>query len=96
MAQTIIERFQERVRNQPDKVAMRYKRNGDWADITWRGYGDSVKKVGKSLLSLGYQHGDKISLLSGNRPEWHIVDVGSMALGGATAAIYTTNSPEQV
>ena len=95
-ATTIIERFQERVRNHPDKVAFRYKASGDWKDITWREYGDTVKKVSKSLLALGFGHSDKISLLSGNRPEWHITDVAAMSLGGATAAIYTTNSPEQV
>ena len=96
MAQTIIERFHERVRNHPDKVALRFKRNGEWQDITWRGYGDTVRRSAKALLSLGYDHSDKISLLSGNRPEWHIIDVASMALGGATAAIYATNSPQQV
>ena len=95
-ATTIIERFHERVGEHPDRVALRYKSSGEWKDITWRQYGDKVKGTAKSLLSLGYEHGDKIALLSGNRPEWHIVDVGSMALGGATAAVYTTNSPEQV
>jgi long-chain acyl-CoA synthetase len=96
MAQTIIERFHERVRNHPDKVALRYKSGGDWKDITWRDYGATARRAAKSLLSLGYNHSDKISLLSGNRPEWHIIDVASMAIGGASAAIYATNSPEQV
>jgi long-chain acyl-CoA synthetase len=96
MAQTIVERFFERVSEHPDKVALRFKSNGSWKDVTWRNYGDAVTKVAKSLLALGYGHGDKIALLSNNRPEWHITDVGSMALGGATAAIYATNSPEQV
>jgi long-chain acyl-CoA synthetase len=96
MATTIIERFNEHVRNRPDKVALRYKSGGDWRDITWRGYGDAVKKAAKSLLSLGFEHSDKIALLSGNRPEWQIADVAAMSIGGAAAAIYTTNSPEQV
>jgi long-chain acyl-CoA synthetase len=96
MASTIIERFHEHVRNRPDKVALRYKSEGDWRDITWRDYGEAVKKAVKSLLSLGFQHSDKIALLSGNRPEWHIGDVAAMSIGGATAAIYATNSPEQV
>jgi long-chain acyl-CoA synthetase len=96
MAQTIVERFFERVSEHPDKVALRFKSNGAWKDVTWRNYGEAVTRVAKSLLSLGYGHGDKIALLSNNRPEWHITDVGSMALGGATAAIYATNSPEQV
>jgi long-chain acyl-CoA synthetase len=96
MAQTIMEKFHERVRSHPSQVAFRYNVNGEWRDLTWRNYGDSVKQVAKGLLALGFGHGDKISLLSNNRPEWHITDVGAMALGGATAAIYTTNSPEQV
>jgi long-chain acyl-CoA synthetase len=96
MANTIIERFHEHVRNRPDKVALRYKSVGDWRDITWRDYGEAVKKSAKSLLSLGFQHSDKVALLSGNRPEWHIADVAAMSIGGATAAIYATNSPEQV
>ena len=96
MAQTIIERFQERVRSNPDKVALRYRAGGAWRDITWRDYGSSVKKAAKSLLSTGFGHGNRIAILSGNRPEWHIADVASMTLGGATAAVYTTNSPEQV
>jgi long-chain acyl-CoA synthetase len=96
MAQTIIECFHERVRSHPEKAAFRYKKDGGWADITWRDYGDTVRRAGKSLLSLGFGHSDKISLLSANRPEWHMTDVTAMSLGGATAAIYATNSPEQV
>ncbi len=96
MAQTIVEKFFERVQKHPDKVSFRHKKNGSWTDITWRDYGDIVTKAAKSLLSLGFGHGDKIALLSNNRPEWHVIDVASMALGGATAAIYTTNSPDQV
>ena len=95
-ASTIIERFHERVAEHPEKVAFRYKKDGNWTDVSWREYGDTVKKVAKSLLSLGFKHSDKISLLSGNRPAWHIADVAAMSLGGATAAVYTTNSPEQV
>ena len=96
MAQTIVERFHDRVKAHPTRLALRYKSGGNWKDITWQGYGDRVAAVAKSLLSLGYGHGEKISLLSNNRPEWHIVDFGSMVVGGATAAIYQTNSPDQV
>ncbi|MFP5352518.1 MAG: AMP-dependent synthetase/ligase [Actinomycetota bacterium] len=96
MAQTIIERFHERIKEHPSQVALRYKKGGEWRDITWRRYGEVVEQTSKGLMTLGFGHGDKISLLSNNRPEWHIADVGAMSIGGATAAIYTTNSPEQV
>ena len=95
-ASTIIERFRERVQSHPDRVAMRYRSNGAWRDITWRDYGNRVARTAKALLSLGYQHGGKIAILSNNRPEWHIVDIASMSVGGASAAVYITNSPEQV
>ena len=95
-AQTIIDRFQERVRSNPSVVALRFKEGGAWKDITWAQYGDHVTKAAKGLLALGLGHGDKTAILSGNRPAWHIADVAAMTLGGATAAIYTSNSPEQV
>ncbi|MEA2476351.1 MAG: long-chain acyl-CoA synthetase, partial [Actinomycetota bacterium] len=90
MAQTIVECFHERIRSHPDKVALRKKLNGSWVDITWQDYGETVRRAGKSLLAMGFGHGDKNSLLSGNRPEWHFVDVTNMSLGGATAAVYQT------
>ena len=96
MAQTIIEKFHERVREHPSQVALRYKAGSDWRDITWRKYGEMVKQAAKGLMSLGFGHSDKIALLAANSPNWHITDVGAMSIGGATAAIYTTNSPEQV
>jgi long-chain acyl-CoA synthetase len=95
-AQTIIDRFQERVSSNASNVAFRYKSGGSWKDITWAEYGDHVTKAAKGLIALGFGHGDKISLLANNRPAWHIADVAAMTLGGATAAIYTSNSPEQV
>ena len=96
MAQTLIERFHERVSQHPERVALRHKVAGEWRDITWRDYGDIVARGAKALLGQGFKHGDKISLLSLNRPEWHFADIAAMAIGGATAAIYSTNSPEQV
>jgi long-chain acyl-CoA synthetase len=95
-AQTIIERFHERVTKHPDQVALRYKHAGSWKDITWREYGADVKAAGKGLLALGVGHGDKMSLLSANRPNWHIADLACMSIGAATAPIYVTNSPDQV
>jgi long-chain acyl-CoA synthetase len=95
-AQTIIDRFHERVSQHPDKVALRYKSGGAWKDVTWAQYGAQVRKVGKALLSLGLKNGEKMAILSGNRPEWHFADVGCMAVGAASAPIYITNSPDQV
>jgi long-chain acyl-CoA synthetase len=95
-AETIIERFQERIAEHPESVALKYKAGGQWKDITWREYGDRVRRAAKALLAQGLGHGDKMSLLSLNRPEWHVADVACLSIGAATAPIYVTNSPEQV
>ena len=96
MASTIIERFHERVSGHPDKIALRYKAAGEWQDVTWREYGDQVRRAARALLALGFEHGDKMSLLSRNRPNWHFADLACMSIGGCTAPIYVTNSPDQV
>jgi long-chain acyl-CoA synthetase len=93
---TIVSKFLERVASHPDKGALRYKESGEWKDISWRDYGEAVRRAGKGLLSLGLNAGDKMSILSSNRPEWHFADIGCMSIGGVTAPIYVTNSPEQV
>jgi long-chain acyl-CoA synthetase len=105
-ATTIIARFHERVRTHPERVALRYKDagagsagpqgGGSWHDVTWREYGEAAKKVAKALSALGFEPGDKMALLSGNRVEWHFADIGCISFGGATAPVYATNSPEQV
>ncbi|MDQ3951814.1 MAG: long-chain fatty acid--CoA ligase [Actinomycetota bacterium] len=95
-AETLIETFQERIAAHPESVALRYKSGGAWKDITWRDYGDRVRRAGKALMAQGVKHGDKMSLLSLNRPEWHVADIGCLSIGAATAPIYVTNSPEQV
>ncbi len=95
-AQTIIETFQERVTGQGEAVALKYKAGGTWHDITWREYGDRVRRAAKGLMAQGVKHSDKMSLLSLNRPEWHVADIACLSIGAATAPIYVTNSPEQV
>ena len=95
-AETLIETFQERISAHPDSIALKYKSGGAWKDITWREYGDRVRRAGKALMAQGVKHGDKMSLLSLNRPEWHVADIGCLSIGAATAPIYVTNSPEQV
>ncbi len=95
-AATIVERFFERVAEHPDRVALRYKSGDAWRDITWRDYGLRVEQAAAALIAAGFEPGDRIALLSANRPEWHVIDLACMTVGGATAAIYVTNSPEQV
>ncbi|HEX2235084.1 MAG TPA: long-chain fatty acid--CoA ligase [Actinomycetota bacterium] len=92
---TIVDRFYERVRLHPERVALRHRDEHGWRDITWAQYGRNVARAGDGLRSLGLRPGDRMALLSSNRPEWFFADIACMAAGGITAPIYTSSSPDQ-
>ncbi|MFW5875765.1 MAG: AMP-dependent synthetase/ligase [Myxococcota bacterium] len=69
---------------------------GVWRGTSWERYAQEVKQAGKALMALGLEPGQSVSILGFNKPEWVILDVACMAVGGAPAGIYTTCSPEEV
>ena len=52
--------------------------------------------LSQALSEMGVGHGDRVLLLSDNRPEWHMADLAVLALGAADVPIYPTLTPEQV
>jgi long-chain acyl-CoA synthetase len=94
--ETLVEIFLNRIEKTPDVIAMKVKGPAGWKDITFREYNDEARQVANGLISLGVQKGDFVSLLSSNRPEWHICDVGTLLAGAVTVPVYVTNSPGQV
>src|SRR5512139_3178418 len=93
--ETLLTYLQRHIKEHPDGVALRHKDYGIWHDVTWRQYGEKVRQVAMGLVSLGLNKGDCVSLISENNPEWVYSDFGTMAAGGVTAGIYTTNAAEQ-
>lgn len=88
--------FFEQAERLKDRVALRYKDYGIWHRISWRQYATLVREVAAGLISLGVGHGDRVSILGENRPEWLICDLATMTIGGITCGIYTTSAAEQV
>lgn len=72
------------------------KIGGRWVATDWQTYAASARQVARALIDLGLQPGGRICILSFNRPEWVLVDVGGMAVGGVPAGIYETCSAEEV
>lgn len=93
---TVVELFRARVRTQPQRPALRFHDGDDWRALDWGEYGRSVEEVGAGLLTLGIEPGDRVGLLSGNRPEWHIADLAILSIGAVTVPIYPTSSSPQV
>ena len=91
---TINEIFYGIVDSTRDRV-MTYKQTVKWIPIASRElYRDAVG-VARTLATWGIHKGDRVAILSENRPEWALADFGAMLLGAVVVPIYTTLTSEQ-
>ncbi len=68
------------------------KKDGEWRPTSWNEASRQVAALAKSLRAIGLQQGDRVVLVSENRPEWLIADLAIMAAGCVTVPTYTTNT----
>ncbi len=89
-AETIPLRLARRAAEHPDRVALRHKDLGRWREYSWAEYADRVAQAGLGLAALGVERGDRIAILSENRPEWLFADLGAQGMGFVTVGVYPT------
>jgi long-chain acyl-CoA synthetase len=75
---------------------LKYKKDGIWRVISSEELRTAVEEVSMGLRALGVDKGDKVAILSENRPEWAIADLATLAIGAADAPVYSTLTPAQV
>lgn len=75
--------------------AMLFKKRGEWIPIASHQIYSNVVGVARALQAWGVRKGDRIAILSENRPEWAIADFATMLIGAADVPIYPTLTPEQ-
>ena len=68
------------------------KKQGTWTSMSWREVAGRVASLAAALKGLGLNPGDRVMLVSENRPEWLISDLAIMASGCVTVPTYTTNT----
>jgi long-chain acyl-CoA synthetase len=78
-----------------DRVAQKHKEDGAWRDITLAEVSEIVYEIGRGLIDLGLQPGERVSLLCTTRVEWTWCSLAISAVGGVVVPIYPTNSPEE-
>ncbi|MGA8428993.1 MAG: long-chain fatty acid--CoA ligase [Candidatus Sulfotelmatobacter sp.] len=67
----------------------------DWVSISAQEFHRCVAATAQTLCGWGIRKGDRIAILSENRPEWPIADMASLLLGAVTVPLYTTLTAEQ-
>ncbi len=78
----------------PDAVNL--KSGGEWLHISGDDFIKRIRAVALGLSALGVRKGDRVALLSENRPDWSVADLAILSLGAVNVPIYTTQAPEQV
>ena len=77
-------------------VALRAKQEGAWVELSYRDLAERIQDLSLGLLELGLRPGDRVAILSENRPEWAIADYACLAACCADVPIYPTLLARQV
>jgi long-chain acyl-CoA synthetase len=83
-----------RAHRKPDRMLA--KRNGAWRPLSSEEIETRVRRLSLGLRDLGLKPGDRVALLSRNRPEWVEADFAVLTAGGVTVPIYTSLPPDLV
>jgi long-chain acyl-CoA synthetase len=78
------------------EIAMRKKDYGIWNEYTWQDIYEHVKNIAHGLLSLGFEKGDKITIIGDNDPEWFWAEWAAQSLRGAAVGVYIDCIPSEV
>jgi long-chain acyl-CoA synthetase len=88
--------FRGTVAQHGGKEAMRWKADKTWHSLTYAEVDEKVRRLSLGLMELGVTYGDRIALLSENRPEWAFVDLADLSIGAINCPMYSTLPPPQV
>ncbi len=88
----LVRLFLDRADALGDRPFLSSKHDGQWTAISWSEAARQVCLLAEALRGLGLQNGDRVALVSENRPEWCLADLAIMAAGLVTVPTYITNT----
>jgi len=83
-------------KNHQKEALMLAKKNGQYQPISTADFARRVRNISSGLKASGLNKGDKLVILSENRPEWVMVDMATVSQGGVTVPVYTNLTPDQI
>jgi long-chain acyl-CoA synthetase len=84
----------ERVERYGARRALLSKQKGHWEELSWQTLGHKITRAAQGLAALGFHAGDRLAILAENRPEWPIIDLACLYLGGVDVPLYLTSTPK--
>ena len=89
---SVVSLFNQQCKELKDSPYLWRKVEGKFLSLSWLEVQKKVNALAKGLISLGILKGDRVVILSENRPEWQIADLAIMSIGGITVPSYTTST----
>jgi len=88
----LVELFLARADVRGDAPFLWAKRDSKWQSLSWAEVARQVCCLAEALRAMGLKDGDRVMLVSENRPQWCIADFAIMAAGCITVPAYVTNT----
>jgi long-chain acyl-CoA synthetase len=79
-----------------ERFALKFRKNGTFVTLNYGEFYHRALMTARGLSRVNIKFGDTVAILSENRAEWVIADMGILCSGGVTVPIYPSNTPEQV
>jgi len=95
MPQNLAQMFYESVARLGNKPVIRFKKEGVYQDVSYRQASEYVLRMANVLKQKGIKRGDRVAILSENRPEWWYADLAALSIGAISVPVYATNSPKE-
>ena len=92
---TIADLLPRAVESFGQRVAQKHKIGSEWSEVTFAELGEIVSEIGRGLIDLGVEPGERVCMLCGTRVEWTWSSFAISAAGAVVVPIYPTNSPEE-
>ena len=94
--QTLVDLFEEAATHKSRPDALLVKRDGDFQPLSSADVRSQVQGLIAGLADLGAEPGDRIALLSENRPEWLVSDIAILSAGAINVPVYPTLPSNQI
>ncbi|KQB57978.1 MULTISPECIES: long-chain fatty acid--CoA ligase [Acidovorax] len=93
---TLPQMLRERARTDAQRIAIRQKDFGIWKPFTWAQYHQRATHFGLGLKALGLPVGGHVGVISENRIEWVLAQMGAGLVGAVTVGVYPTSPTNEV
>ncbi len=93
---TLPQLLRDNAQRMPDRIALRQKDFGIWQPITWAEYYTRARHFGLGMLASGLTSRGHVAILSENRAEWVIAQLGTGLVGGVSIGVYATSPANEV